>query len=159
MNSRIYWRAGMTLTLTLLAALWAQAHHGFGAFERTKSVTLTGIVKSVEWVNPHVIVYLDVKGGGGKVETWAIQTAPPNLLVRSGVTRDALKPGVGFTATGYPPKGDLTDFVFAPATASSFVRSGHMLYTYDVKVVSGEPPASPLRDAEEFAQHKRPMEK
>jgi hypothetical protein len=138
MNSRTYY-AGLTLTLTLLTVAWAQAHHGFGAFDRTKPTTLTGVVKSVEWVNPHVIVYIDVKGDGGKVETWAIQTGPPNLLVRSGVTRDSLQPGVVFTATGYPPRADLTDFVFAPAAAASFVRSGHMLYTYDVKVVRSEP--------------------
>lgn len=140
MNSRIYCRAVLTWTLMLLAIVWAHAHHGFGAFDRTKLLTLDGVVKSVEWTNPHVIVYLDVKGDGGKVETWAIQTAPPNLLVRSGVAREALKPGVGFTAMGYPPKADLTDYVFATTAASSFVRSGHMLYTYDVKVVSGEPP-------------------
>jgi hypothetical protein len=138
MNSRIYCRAGLTWALTLLAVVWAHAHHGFGAFDRTTPLTLTGVVKSVEWINPHVIVYLDVKRGR-EVETWAIQTAPPNILVRSGIARDALKPGVGFTATGYPPKADLKDFVFVPAAASSFVQSGHLLYTYDVKVVGVEP--------------------
>ena len=102
MNSRIYCRAGLTLTVILLAVAWAHAHHGFGAFDRTKPLTLTGVVKSAEWINPHVIVYLDVKGDGGKVETWAIQTGPPNVLVRVGVTRDALKPGAVFTLTGYP---------------------------------------------------------
>ena len=140
MNSRIYCRAGLTLTVTLLAVAWAHAHHGFGAFDRTKPLTLTGVVKSAEWINPHVIVYLDVKGDGGKVETWAIQTGPPNVLVRSGVTRDALKPGAVFTLTGYPPRADLTDFVFAPAASANFLRSGHMLYSYDVKVVSSDPP-------------------
>ena len=138
MNSKNFFRAGLTLTLALLSVA-AYAHHGFGAFDRTKPLSLTGVVKRVEWVNPHVIVYLDVKGDRGKVETWAIQTAPPHLLVRSGVTRDALNPGAVFTLTGYLPKADLTDFVFAPASAASFVRSGHLLYTYDVKVVSSEP--------------------
>jgi hypothetical protein len=142
MNSRILLRAGVTLTVMLLAGAWADAHHGFGAFDRTKPVSLTGVVKKVEWINPHAIVYLDVKGDGGKVETWAIQTAPPNLLVRSGVPRDELIPGAVFTVTGYPPRADLTDFVFAPAAASSFVQSGHMLYTYDVKLVRNEAPKS-----------------
>ena len=138
MSLRILSRVGLLLTVTLLAGVWVYAHHGFGAFDRTKPVSLTGVVKSVDWINPHVVVYLDVKADGGKVETWAIQTAPPNLLVRSGVTRDALKPGVIFAATGYPPRADLTQFVFAPAAADSFVRSGHLLYTYDVKIVSGD---------------------
>jgi Family of unknown function (DUF6152) len=147
MNSRIYCRAGLTLTVILLAVAWAHAHHGFRAFDRTKPLTLTGVVKSAEWINPHVIVYLDVKGDGGKVETWAIQTGPPNVLVRLGVTREALKPGAVFTLTGYPPRADLTDFVFAPAAAANFLRSGHMLYSYDVKVVGSDtrPKPPPLR--------------
>jgi len=140
MNSRICGHAGLALIIALLAVAWAHAHHGFGAFDRTKPLTLTGVVKSVEWINPHVIVYLDVKGDGGKVEAWAIQTGPPNVLVRMGMTREALKPGAVFTLTGYPPRADLTDFVFTPASTATFVRSGHMLYTYDVKIISGEPP-------------------
>jgi Family of unknown function (DUF6152) len=139
MNSKIFCRVGLTLTLTLLAGAWAYAHHGFGAFDRTKPLSLTGVVKSVEWINPHVMVYLDVKGDGGKVETWAIQTGPPTVLVRLGVTRDALKPGAVFTLTGYPPKPDMTEFAYAPASAASFLRSGHMLYTYDVMLGSELP--------------------
>jgi hypothetical protein len=129
----------LAVIMTLTLAAWAHAHHGFGAFDRTKPLTLTGVVKSVEWINPHVIVYLDVKGDGGKVETWAIQTAPPNLLVRQGVTRDALKPGAVFTLTGYPPKAELAEFAYAPASASGFVQSGRLLYSYEVKIVSSEP--------------------
>src|SRR5262245_11271288 len=142
MHSRIFCRVGLTLTVTLLAGVGLYAHHGFGAFDTTKPLSLTGVVKSVLWGNPHVIVYLDVKGDRGKVETWAIQTGPPNVLVRTGVTRDALKPGVVFAVTGYPPRADMTDFVFAPAAAVSFVQNGHLLYTYDVKVVGSNPPAS-----------------
>jgi len=48
MNSRIYCRAGLTLTVTLLAVAWAHAHHGFRAFDRTKPLTLTGVVKSAD---------------------------------------------------------------------------------------------------------------
>ena len=141
MNSRILLRSGVMLTVMLLAGAWAYAHHGFGAFDRTKPVSLTGIVKKVEWINPHVIVYVDVKADGEKVETWAIQTAPPNLLVRSGVPRDELVPGAVFTVTGYPPRADLTEFIFA-RTASSFAQSGHMLYSYEVKLVRNEVPKS-----------------
>ena len=81
MNTKRGYRAGLTLvTMMLLAATSASAHHGFRAFDRTIPITLTGVVKSVEWINPHVIVYIDVKGDDGKTVTWAIQAAPPNLL-------------------------------------------------------------------------------
>ncbi|HZI50381.1 MAG TPA: DUF6152 family protein [Terriglobia bacterium] len=139
MNSKRGYLAGLTLVMMMLAVTSASAHHGFGAFDRTTPITLTGVVKSVEWINPHAIVYIDVKGDDGKTVTWAIQAAPPNLLVRMGMPRDTLQPGAVFAVTGYAPKADLTDFVFAPSTASTFVRSGHLVYSYDVKIVTSAP--------------------
>jgi hypothetical protein len=79
--------------LLLLALLWAAqpvvAHHSFGVnFDATKPVTLTGIVTKIDWRNPHTHLYLDVKDDAGRVVTWTLEGYPPNVLARTGWTRD-----------------------------------------------------------------------
>ncbi len=42
------------------------AHHSFAAqYDRDKTITLKGTVTSVEWMNPHVYFYMDVKDDAG----------------------------------------------------------------------------------------------
>ena len=48
------------------------AHHSFAAeFDAGKRVTLKGTVTKVDWRNPHIYVYLNVKDDTGKVTEWA----------------------------------------------------------------------------------------
>jgi hypothetical protein len=77
--------------LSLPAAL---AHHSFAAqYDRSKSVTLTGTVTKIEWMNPHVYFYMDVKGDDGKVTNWACEMGNPAGLYRRGWKKEALKIG------------------------------------------------------------------
>jgi hypothetical protein len=79
-----------------LAALAAPvlAHHSFAAeYDSKKPVTLKGIVTKVDWMNPHVYFYLDVKDDDGNVSNWALEMGPPTLLQRSGWTRSTMKVG------------------------------------------------------------------
>ena len=71
------------------------AHHSFSAeYDSKKQVTLKGIVTKVEWMNPHVYFYLDVKDESGDNATnWALEMGPPNGLERSGWTRNTIKVG------------------------------------------------------------------
>ena len=70
------------------------AHHSFSAeYDAKKAVELKGIVTKVEWMNPHVYFYLDVKDDGGNITNWAMEMGPPNGLERSGWTRNTIKVG------------------------------------------------------------------
>jgi hypothetical protein len=70
------------------------AHHAESAeFDATKPVKVTGAISKVEWLNPHIWFYVDVKDESGKVTTWAFSGAPPGMLLRRGITKEVLKIG------------------------------------------------------------------
>ena len=70
------------------------AHHSETAeYDASKPVKVTGTISKVEWLNPHVWFYVDVKDETGKVTTWGFSNAPPGALMRRGITKDMLKIG------------------------------------------------------------------
>jgi hypothetical protein len=92
-----------TLALAISAPL--AAHHSFSAeYDETKPVNVTGIVKKVEWQNPHIWFYVEVKDASGKATTWGFSGGPPGMLQRRGITRDVLKVGDLIKVTGFRAK-------------------------------------------------------
>lgn len=86
----------------LLASMSPRAHHSFSSvFDGKKPITLTGPMTKVEWANPHIHLYIDVKDETGKVINWAIEMGSPNLLIRLGWTRHAMKVGDVVTIEGH----------------------------------------------------------
>jgi hypothetical protein len=89
------------LVSTLLfatGALWA--HHSPSAiFDMSKKFTLTGTVTKIDWVNPHIVFYMEAKGEGGKVETWSFESNPPAWFRRVGVARADFAKALGQTVT------------------------------------------------------------
>jgi hypothetical protein len=83
------------------------AHHSVpGQFDMSKSVTLTGTISKVDWINPHPYVHLDAKGGDAKVTAWALSTLPIPMLRKAGLTKAALfgKPGEVVTIVANPAR-------------------------------------------------------
>jgi hypothetical protein len=70
------------------------AHHSFALYDRNKTLTLKGSVKTFQWTNPHVVIWVVVQPeGGGDPQEWSVETTSPGVLTRSGWTRHSLKPG------------------------------------------------------------------
>jgi Family of unknown function (DUF6152) len=89
----------------LLPAVPAMAHHSFAAeYDAQKPITLNGTVTKIDWMNPHIWIYLDVKDEGGTVVHWQCEGGPPNTLTRNGWTKSALKTGDAITVTGFLAK-------------------------------------------------------
>ena len=81
------------------------AHHAFAAeFDRSKPVKVQGAVVKVEWTNPHIWVYVDMKDEKGAVTRWQCEGGSPNTLTRQGWTKDSLKQGDQVTIDGYRAK-------------------------------------------------------
>lgn len=79
---------------TLMGALPAPAHHSFAIYDRTKTLTLVGEIKTFQWTNPHCVIWFEVKpAGGGAPQEWGVETTSPGVLTRSGWTRNSLKAG------------------------------------------------------------------
>ena len=92
-------------TLIAAAALPVDAHHSFAAeFDITKPVTLAGAVTKLEWMNPHIWLYLDVTDPPGIIRHWQCEGGAPNTLTRNGWSKDSLKSGDAVTVEGWLAK-------------------------------------------------------
>ncbi len=99
---RVKFYAALAPFVLLISAAPVWAHHSFAAeYDGAQLITLKGVISKIEWTNPHIYIYLDVKDATGKVTTWALEGYPPNTLKRTGFSREILKVGDEITATAY----------------------------------------------------------
>ena len=102
MRTRLALVAG---SLLVLAAAPAVAHHSFAAeYDRNKQVNLTGTVTKVDWMNPHMYFYIDVKEANGNVTSWGLENGNLSGLMRRGWRKDSLKIGDVVTVEGFLAK-------------------------------------------------------
>ena len=92
--------ATLTVILLLFAAVPAWAHHSPSAvFDMSKEFTLTGTLTKVDWINPHIVVYLDAKKDDGSVENWKFESNPPSWFRRVSLGRDDFAKAIGQNVT------------------------------------------------------------
>lgn len=103
-------RPALFASIILLAVAAASfAHHSVsGQFDTSRSLTLTGVISRVEWINPHIYLHMDVKDDNGMVTTWALASLPTAMMRRAGLTRESVqgKPGEVVTVAANPARDD-----------------------------------------------------
>jgi len=91
--------------LLAAAARPAIAHHSFAAeYDDQKPLKITGTLTKVDWMNPHIWYYVDVKNPDGSTTTWAISGGAPGQLMRRGITKDLLVIGSTVNVEGFKAK-------------------------------------------------------
>jgi hypothetical protein len=95
----------LMLAVSFGATAPALAHHSFAAvFDGDKKVSVTGTVTKLEWMNPHIWFYFDVKDANGATTPWQCEGGPPNSLIRQGWNRNSLKVGDLIVVDGFRAK-------------------------------------------------------
>ena len=98
----------VAIAISVVVGLGAplRAHHAFSAeFDASRPVRFEkATVTKMQWVNPHVWIFIDVTETDGTVEEWAIEAGSPNILFRRGFTKAALMPGTEIVVDGYQAK-------------------------------------------------------
>jgi len=94
--------AVITIVMTVLSAAAVRAHHSFAAeYDVKQPVTLRGTVTKVEWTNPHVRFYMNVRNDSGAVTAWELTMGAVNGLLRRGWRMTMIKPDDVVTVDGY----------------------------------------------------------
>jgi hypothetical protein len=138
----IFTRYLATGVALLLAGTALVAHHAESAqFDVNKPVEVTGVVKKVEWANPHIWFYVDVKDETGKITTWGFSGLPPGMLARRGFTKDTMKPGDMVTVRGNRAKDGSTNASGGRVTFTD----GRQVFPGALEVGIGAPGAPPAR--------------
>jgi hypothetical protein len=88
-------------TLALYSAA-AFAHHSPIVFDRTRQITIEGVVTEFKWSSPHSWIHVDVKDEKGVVGNWGVEMNPASLLARAGWRATTVKPGDKVSVTVYP---------------------------------------------------------
>ena len=96
------WAAICAALLALAAMAPLAAHHSFAAeFDSKSPLDLTGAITKVDWTNPHVYFYIDVKDKDtNKVTNYGIELGSPNGVLGNGLSRDILKVGMVVSLDG-----------------------------------------------------------
>ena len=100
-STRLLIGASAALVIVCCNHQVVSAHHSFAVFDTTTQKSITGVVKRVDWTNPHTWIWIDVDG-----VSYGFEGMSPNFLARRGWTRTTLQPGAKLTITFRPFKDE-----------------------------------------------------
>ena len=87
-----------------LCAHTASAHHSFAMYDSSRQVTIEGVVKEVQWTNPHVWIQVLVANAASGQDEWSVECTSVNFMLRRGFTKHTIKAGDKISVTLSPLK-------------------------------------------------------
>jgi hypothetical protein len=90
----------LVAVVLLLFSVPIFAHHGAASYDLSKMTTLKGTITSIQWMNPHATIDIEVNDAAGKTQKYIVESVSPLGLSRRGWTKDSLKLGDQITVTG-----------------------------------------------------------
>lgn len=94
--------AGVSLLIVPTVVL---AHHSLEAqFDTKQTITLTGAIQKIDWSNPHVRLYLEVKGESNAISNWELYMGSPNQQMMNGWKIDTFKRRDHVMVEAYPAR-------------------------------------------------------
>ena len=109
--------AGIVIAAIVANSPRLVAHHSQSAYtDASGAISITGVVKKVEFTNPHAFIYIEVTEDGGKTRVWALELMSIRALKMLGWLSDTVKVGDTITAIGRPAKSG------APAMYSEAIK-------------------------------------
>jgi hypothetical protein len=105
------------------------AHHSYAMFDQTRSLSVRGTVRALEWSNPHIWVWVDVTDATGTSSPYGFESNAPSELARFfGWSKHALTAGEVVTVEYAPLKsgrhgGALRTLTFADGRVLKTPRS------------------------------------
>ena len=104
------------------------AHHSFDAeYDSKKTITISGYVTKLDWVNPHAFVFIDTKDESGAVKNFKVEMGPPYALTRGGWKRDSVKIGDKITVQGAALAKDGSNAAGSEQTTFMILTDGQKL--------------------------------
>ena len=136
-------RAFIVLAVVVASVIPATAHHSNPLyFDMSTAITLEGEVLRMEWINPHILLFLQTKNEKGEAETWIIQGATPSNAVRQmGTARERIKPGIRIAARVFPPRNPLyvnEANVVLPTHPEDARKSSHIAGGGEIRFSNGD---------------------
>jgi hypothetical protein len=116
----------LLIAAALLLVQGASAHHSYAMFDGSKTLIASGTVAKLEWMNPHVFVWIYVANPAARTgyDLYAFENGSPNVLTRLGWTKRALTVGEKISVQYWPLKDGRTGGHFLKATRAD----GQVLY-------------------------------
>ena len=98
-------RFGFAAALAFFVAATTMAHHANSAYDRTRTISVTGVVTRWQFINPHAGLFLDVTDADGNVVEWSGEFQSIQDLYRTyGWNKNTFKPGDEVTIYGNPDR-------------------------------------------------------
>jgi hypothetical protein len=101
---RVFLRMTLVVAVIVVAAAGAYAHHGWGGYDNSKTLNLTGVIRESTYEHPHGTIKLAVED-----KVWEVVLAPPSRMETRGLAKEMLVAGTRATVVGYPHRSDASE--------------------------------------------------